>query len=904
MSNNLVSGTNLIIQTDCTIGGNINATGSATIGAIFTPSLNVSNEIITNKLVVLDTLNIASTLTVPTINTQNILIDGTTLLSSVQTSVNEYVSTSPALLTTLNQINLELTQNDNLSTYMTTQFTSTNTNITNLQNKLATDETLITTANTNITSLQNRLTTDETNITSHSSSLSTINTTLSNSPTLSNNNIYTGLNTYNNLPRSSGVPILSNELVNKLYCDTFLNSSINNTITGLYTYSQLPISLQTPIYSNQLITKGYGDSNYCYIGKDNVYSGNNTFVTTTVFNLLPIMASVLIPNLATQLVPKSYTDATFMTLSSANSITGNNTWSGLNTYTTLPISVQTPINSNQLINKNYADTTFLILSGINSISGTNTYTGINTYNSLPISTIVPTLPNQLINKLYADSTFLLLSTSNTISGNNTVSGLMNFTTLPISTITPINSNQLINKNYGDTSYYPIASGIANSNSITSLNTSMTNANANIALSMTLANAQTITGTKTFSPTTGPTIFNRDSCAFKWQSPLGGTLVESWANAGSGALNPTTTTGDAVLCFYNTGIDTGALNICCYSSSANGIRLTPYNATVSSNLVTNGALNCYGGLNFFTGSTKNAYIASSGYINACNGTTINTAGDITVSNASVFLTNSKDIRLIDTTATNYCRLNQSGITTQFQQSHSSGIIQFGLRDSTNVSNQILVLSSSAATVNGNLAITGTFSSPNIVTDETNITALQTLVEAYGMNSTNKNFSVVNTASMNNMNVGGTLDLSNPISVSTFVIPTGPTQIGYTFSGDNDVSSYGGSDVYYTLTTITIPSAGVWMINISMKIWSSGGTSVMFIFGASTLNLSMNFTPLEDTAIYQQTHPTSMNSGTTVQKSLTFCTTQSAATTFYNRFYLKWTSANIGTITMYYRITRIA
>ena len=189
--------------------------------------------------------------------------------------------------------------------------------------------------------------------------------------------------------------------------------SNNNTFTGTNTFNtSLPTSTLTPTTSTQLTTKAYTDTKTTLT---EVQANNNTWTGTNTFNT-SLPTSTLTPSTSTQLVTKAYADTkTTLTEVQAN----NNVWTGTNTFnTSLPTSTLTPTNSTQLVTKAYADTkTTLseIQANNNSWTGSNSYAqGISTggytsfYNSNLVVNAGAIYANKNINiygasQLYLDS---------------------------------------------------------------------------------------------------------------------------------------------------------------------------------------------------------------------------------------------------------------------------------------------------------------------------------------------------------------------------------------------------------------------------------------------------------------------------------------------------------------------
>jgi hypothetical protein len=105
----------------------------------------------------------------------------------------------------------------------------------------------------------------------------------------SNNNSWSGTNTFNSsLPTSTLTPTTSTQLVTKAYADTKTTISAvqsnNNAWTGTNTFNtSLPTSTLTPSTSTQLVTKTYADTKTTLTevqANNNSFTGTNTFSNT------------------------------------------------------------------------------------------------------------------------------------------------------------------------------------------------------------------------------------------------------------------------------------------------------------------------------------------------------------------------------------------------------------------------------------------------------------------------------------------------------------------------------------------------------------------------------------------------------------------------------------------------
>lgn len=255
--------------------------------------------------------------------------------------------------------------------------------------------------------------------------------------TLSTNNI-NGNTTFQKLPLVDGTPTVSlaNQLTTKLYVDSNVLSVLtnNNIWTGTNTFNTyLPTSTISANSNNQLV-------NFTTLNSQGfttlpiIQANANVWTNTNMFNnFLP--TSTISATTANQLV--NYTTLTsqgFTTLPLVQA--NNNSWTGTNTFNNyLPTSTMTPSSGTQFTTKDYCDNNFMFKSGsvtetiygaktfgnkvtfggttsiqVNNLSIFNGTTDFNAQayfvNNPPISYITPSIGSHLTNKNYVDSNFM------------------------------------------------------------------------------------------------------------------------------------------------------------------------------------------------------------------------------------------------------------------------------------------------------------------------------------------------------------------------------------------------------------------------------------------------------------------------------------------------------------------
>jgi len=398
-----------------TIIPNVNATKYYLSGTQLTNIGNTQYLDISSSL----TTQLAGKTTLSAVQSNNNAFTGTTTFntslptstltpsSSTQLITKNYGDSTYATITNLASANTNIATNTtnitNLNTILTGASWNATYNYLNLANNLDVYGTL----------KLNGLSTDVSSTFSNIySTLGTL-TTLSN--VLSSNNAWSGTNSFNSsLPTSTLSPSSSTQLITKSYGDTtyansaYLTSSLasvystissltsnNNVWSGTNSFNtSLPTSTVTPTTSTQLITKSYADSIYTTLS--NVLSNNNAFTGTCTFNT-SLPTSTVTPTTSTQLITKAYADSNYSasggtTLSAVQS--NNNVFTGTNTFnTSLPTSTVTPSSSTQLVTKTYVDTQVATkqntLSNASYLDSTSSTQGqLNTINTT-LSTLQP-----------------------------------------------------------------------------------------------------------------------------------------------------------------------------------------------------------------------------------------------------------------------------------------------------------------------------------------------------------------------------------------------------------------------------------------------------------------------------------------------------------------------------------
>jgi phosphoserine aminotransferase len=266
----------------------------------------------------------------------------------------------------------------------------------------------------------------------------------------------TGIKTFTNLPQSSTVPSVGDDLVNKTFTDaTYVDFVNNQTIGGVKTFTSLPQSSVVPSVGDDLVNKTFTDATYVDFVNNQTIGGVKTFTSLPQSSVVPTLGDELVNLTALT----NATTGAFVDLTTSQTIV-----SGVKTFNTLPQSSAVPSVGDDLVNKTFTDATYVDFVNNETIGGVKTFT------SLPQSSAVPSLGNELVNKTFTDATYV------DFVNNETIGGIKTFTSLPECSTSASTGNQLTNKTYVD--------GAISGGSFVTTNTT-----------------QTITGAKTFSTNT-------------------------------------------------------------------------------------------------------------------------------------------------------------------------------------------------------------------------------------------------------------------------------------------------------------------------------------------------------------------------------------------------------------------
>ncbi|EAH8871666.1 hypothetical protein EWX55_07090 [Campylobacter coli] len=183
---------------------------------------------------------------------------------------------------------------------------------------------------------------------------------------------------------------------------TELNSKIDNkvtktgdeTIAGVKTFSVPPVSATNPTANNQVANKSYVDTVVNTVGNSKVaLSGNQTIAGVKTFSSSIVIPNATANNHATNLGQ----------LNSKVALSGNQTIAGVKTFSVPPVSATNPTANNQVANKSYVDTVVNTVGNSKvALSGNQTIAGVKTFNAAPVCGANPTEDAQLARKWYVD----------------------------------------------------------------------------------------------------------------------------------------------------------------------------------------------------------------------------------------------------------------------------------------------------------------------------------------------------------------------------------------------------------------------------------------------------------------------------------------------------------------------
>ncbi|EHV4763755.1 hypothetical protein K0O51_001344 [Campylobacter coli] len=179
---------------------------------------------------------------------------------------------------------------------------------------------------------------------------------------------------------------------------TQLNSKIDNkvtktgdeTIAGVKTFSVPPVSATNPTANNQVANKSYVDTVVDTVGNSKVaLSGNQTIAGVKTFSVPPVSATN--PTANNQVANKSYVDTVG---NSKVALSGNQTIAGVKTFSSSIVIPNATAN-------NHATNLGQLNSKVTK-TGDETIAGVKTFNAAPVCSANPTEDAQLARKWYVD----------------------------------------------------------------------------------------------------------------------------------------------------------------------------------------------------------------------------------------------------------------------------------------------------------------------------------------------------------------------------------------------------------------------------------------------------------------------------------------------------------------------
>ncbi|HEF2929149.1 TPA: hypothetical protein R8X70_001385 [Campylobacter coli] len=164
----------------------------------------------------------------------------------------------------------------------------------------------------------------------------------------------------------------------------------DETIAGVKTFSVPPVSATNPTANNQVANKSYVDTVVNTVGNSKVaLSGNQTIAGVKTFSSSIVIPNATANNHATNLGQ----------LNSKVALSGNQTIAGVKTFSVPPVSATNPTANNQVANKSYVDT---VGNSKVALSGNQTIAGVKTFSVPPVCSANPTQDAQLARKWYVD----------------------------------------------------------------------------------------------------------------------------------------------------------------------------------------------------------------------------------------------------------------------------------------------------------------------------------------------------------------------------------------------------------------------------------------------------------------------------------------------------------------------
>ncbi|HEB8057253.1 TPA: hypothetical protein RZJ86_001883 [Campylobacter coli] len=129
----------------------------------------------------------------------------------------------------------------------------------------------------------------------------------------------------------------------------------DETIAGIKTFSAPPVSATNPTANNQVANKSYVDTVVNTVGNSKVaLSGNQTIAGVKAFSVPPVSATN--PTANNQVANKSYVDTVVNTVGNSKvALSGNQTIAGVKAFSVPPLCSANPTEYSQLTRKWYVD---------------------------------------------------------------------------------------------------------------------------------------------------------------------------------------------------------------------------------------------------------------------------------------------------------------------------------------------------------------------------------------------------------------------------------------------------------------------------------------------------------------------------------------------------------------------
>jgi len=202
-----------------------------------------------------------------------------------------------------------------------------------------------------------------------------------------NQTIFSGIKTFNTLPKSSAVPTLGDEFVNKNFTDaTYIDFLSNQNISGEKTFTNANTYINNTLTADTITATG--DLTLNPVGSINC-NGKTIDMTGGEIHKCPLIHSQNNNNIV---VEGLGTGDIILKTNGINRVTIAD--NGVSTFSTLPQSSVVPTLGNELVNKTFVDNaistaggSYVTLAGTQLITGDKTFNGYVDFLSLEVSSI-------------------------------------------------------------------------------------------------------------------------------------------------------------------------------------------------------------------------------------------------------------------------------------------------------------------------------------------------------------------------------------------------------------------------------------------------------------------------------------------------------------------------------------